>query len=147
MPDIILEIAMGLYFYMRDDKRIGLAFKCECGKDCYLAFTVAHLTELLGRVVGRLTADNAHLRETVDRVSEQSRVHEQARQQGWNEANALRPLKDGFTRDELESLMSWFRGAERTDDEDCGPHHDVTLPEPLFNLLVAHLGKLREVSR
>ena len=59
MPDIILEIAMGLYFYMRDDKRIGLAFKCECGKDCYLAFTVAHLTELLGRVVGRLTADNA----------------------------------------------------------------------------------------
>lgn len=146
MPDILLEIVAGLYFYMRDDKRIGLSFECECGKSCYPAFTIAQLSELLHRAVGRLVADNAHLRETVDRVSEQSRQHEQARQQGWNEANALRPLKE-LSEDECRVLLDWLEHGDKHDDEDCGMHRRVTLPEESFVALVEHLKRVSEVQR
>lgn len=46
------------------------------------------------------------------------------------------------TRDEIEAILSWIRGAEKHDDEDCGMHMTVTLPESLYQALREHLEAL-----
>jgi len=67
MPDILLEVASGMYFYMRDDKNIGLSIEIAGEKPIYVAFTFEQLYELVGIVASRF-ADNVkdchRLRET-----------------------------------------------------------------------------------
>jgi hypothetical protein len=39
----------------------------------------------------------------------------------------------------IERALCWFNGADKIDDEDCGLHRAVTLPEPIFQALTEHL--------
>lgn len=49
-------------------------------------------------------------------------------------------------RGEIETILGWMGGCDRHDDEDCGMHMRVTLPEPSFKALERHLKLLLEAS-
>lgn len=50
VPDLLLDIGHGSYFYMRDDRKIGLSIRMADGGNHYVSFDLEQLVEVVKAV-------------------------------------------------------------------------------------------------